>query len=100
MTREALDKLWAVRLERINRMRDSVENFKECGQCRSVSPRYFGLCPWCKCYRFKLSVDEVRATLCVMMTRPWSLNSGVVPRIAGAEALLAQPPLRLPTEHS
>lgn len=81
MTGELLERLWAARLEGLRRIESQAGDFKECDQCRSILPRTYGLCPWCRSYRFKEDVETVRATLAVMAARPWPLNAGVVPRI-------------------
>ena len=82
MTGEMLERLWAARLEGLRRIADQAEDFKECDQCRSISPKRYGLCPWCRCYRFNEDVETVRATLALMAERPWPLNAGVVPRLS------------------
>jgi hypothetical protein len=38
MTSEALERLWAVRLEGLRRTMERAAVFKECDQCRSVIP--------------------------------------------------------------
>lgn len=81
MTEEGMRVLWAVRLEGLRRIEANVEEFQECDQCRAISPKRLGLCPWCRSYRFKTNTARVRATLKAMATRPWPLNAGVVPRV-------------------
>lgn len=82
MTGEALRQHWAFRIGGLQQILQRAEDFKECDQCRAISPKHNGLCPFCRCYRFKEDVESVRATLKVMAGRPWPLNAGVVPRIS------------------
>jgi hypothetical protein len=48
MTSEALAKLWATRLQALRRIEEQAADFQGCDQCRSISPKHFGLCPWCR----------------------------------------------------
>ena len=82
MTSEILERLWAARLELLRGIAKHATEFKECDQCRSISLKRMGICPWCHCYRFKEDVEVVRATLNVMAKNPWPVNAGVVPRIS------------------
>ncbi len=81
MTEEALRQHWTFRLGGLQQILQRAEDFKECEQCRAISPKHNGLCPYCRCYRFKEDVETVKATIRVMAGRPWPLNAGVVPRV-------------------
>ena len=81
MTDEALDRLWTLRRERINRILEAPQKYKECEQCRSISFKHAGRCPICRCYRFIEDPLAVAATALEMRERPFPLSAAVAPRI-------------------
>lgn len=81
MTQHELAALWQERRQTVNAILAAPEQFKSCDQCRSISQKSLGVCPFCGCYRFKEDAETVRATASEMGARPYPLNSPVVPRV-------------------
>jgi hypothetical protein len=81
MTSEALERHWEARRSGVRAIVADLEGFKECDQCRSLTPKRRPICPFCGCYRFGEDPAVVRATLAEMGQRPYPASAGVVPRL-------------------
>jgi len=68
------------RRQSLAKMLADAGSFKECDQCRSISPQRLGICPFCGTYRFNEDPEATRATLKEMVQRPFPVGAAVAPR--------------------
>ncbi len=81
MTEQELKRHRALRKKRAAEILASVEQFKVCEQCRSISYKRAQTCTVCGAYRFDERPALVGKTAREMGARPFPTTSGTVPRL-------------------